>query len=139
MSDASNNLQEDVRFRLLRLLQDNPELSQRQLAQAVGISVGGVHYVLKALIDEGWVKLGNFTASKDKRRYAYVLTPKGLSVRAALAKRFLRRKTAEFEALKMEIAALQAELGLGEDRGSPPSRKSGPRSHSGACGDGNPS
>lgn len=123
MTTSRNRLQDDVRFRLLRLLQDNPELSQRQLAAAVGISVGGLHYVLKALVDKGWVKIGNFTASRDKRRYAYVLTPKGLAAKAALTQRFLRRKSAEYEALKAEIAALRDELGLGEEGESPSSRE----------------
>lgn len=78
-------------------------MSQRDLAQAVGISTGSVHYVLKALVDKGLVKLGNFTASEDKRRYAYVLTPKGISEKAALTRRFLIRKMTEYEMLKTEI------------------------------------
>lgn len=103
MAGQQNKLQDDVRFRILRLLEQNPEMSQRDLAQAVGISTGSVHYVLKALVDKGLVKLGNFTASEDKRRYSYVLTPKGISEKAALTRRFLIRKMAEFEMLKAEI------------------------------------
>jgi len=111
-----DKLQEEVRFRVLRLLQDDPEMSQRDLARAVGISTGGMHYVLAALVDKGLVKLGNFTAAPDRRRYAYVLTPQGLSEKARLAHAFLRRKRAEYEALRDEIAALSAELddGRGE-------------------------
>lgn len=103
MAGQQNKLQDDVRFRILRLLEQNPEMSQRDLAQAVGISTGSVHYVLKALVDKGLVKLGNFTASEDKRRYSYVLTPKGISEKAALTRRFLIRKMVEFEMLKAEI------------------------------------
>ncbi len=98
-------------------------MSQRELAAAVGMSVGGTHYVLNALMKRGWVKLGNFTASEDKRRYAYVLTPKGLTAKAVLAKQFLQRKMAEFEALKVEISALQDELGPDALRGPLPSPK----------------
>jgi len=96
---------------VLRLLQKNPELSQRQLAEAVGVSVGGIHYVLSALIDKGLVKLGNFTAAEDKRRYAYILTAKGLAEKAVLTRRFLVRKIEEYNALKAEVEALRGELG----------------------------
>ena len=68
MTSKRTKLQEDTHFRVLRLLQDRPEMSQRELAEAVGVSVGGIHYVLNALIDKGLVKLGNFTAAADKRR-----------------------------------------------------------------------
>jgi EPS-associated MarR family transcriptional regulator len=94
----------------LRLLQENPELSQRELAEAVGISVGGVHYVLRALIDKGLIKLGNFSAADDKRRYAYVLTPKGLSKKASLTRAFLKRKIEEYNLLEAEILSLKKEL-----------------------------
>lgn len=104
--------QEDVRFRVLRLLQENPGLSQRDLAAAVGLSVGGIHYCIKAMIDRGLVKLGNFTAAQDKRRYAYILTAKGLSEKAALTSRFLERKMREYDALKAEIDALKGEIRL---------------------------
>ena len=103
-------LRDDMHFRLLCLLQDNPELSQRELADAVGISVGGMHYLLNALIDKGLVKLGNFTASRDKRRYAYLLTPKGIAEKAALTRAFLKRKRSEYDALKAEISSLEKEL-----------------------------
>lgn len=110
MTSKRTKLQEDTHFRVLRLLQENPEMSQRELATAVGVSVGGMHYVLNALIEKGLVKLGNFTAAEDKRRYAYVLTPKGISEKAAITRRFLARKMEEYEALKAEIDALQAEV-----------------------------
>ncbi|MFC3119457.1 MarR family EPS-associated transcriptional regulator [Jhaorihella thermophila] len=85
-------------------------MSQRELAEAVGVSVGGIHYVLKALIEKGHLKLSNFTAARDKRRYAYVLTPKGLARKAALTRAFLARKMEEYEALRQEIESLGAEL-----------------------------
>lgn len=110
MASTRNKLQEDTRFRVLHLLQDNPELSQRELAAAVGVSVGSVHYVLNALVEKGLVKLGNFTAAKDKRRYAYVLTARGMSEKTKLTRQFLVRKMREYEALKAEIEALRSEI-----------------------------
>lgn len=119
MTSKRTKLQEDTHFRVLRLLQEHPEMSQRDLAEAVGVSVGGIHYVLSALIDKGLVKLGNFTAAEDKRRYAYILTAKGISEKAAITRRFLARKMEEYEALKAEIDALQAEI---DDNLAPPPR-----------------
>lgn len=120
MTTQRERVREDVQFRVLRLLQDNPELSQRDLARAVGVSTGGVHYLLTALLDKGLLKLGNFTAAEDKRRYAYVLTPKGLSQKAVLTQRFLARKRAEYRALRDEIEALEREMGAARDpRGAP--------------------
>src|SRR5690606_18215951 len=111
MTSKRTKLQEDTHFRVLRLLQENPEMSQRELAAAVGVSVGGMHYVLNALIEKGLVKLGNFTAAEDKRRYAYVLTPKGIKEKSLLTSRFLKRKLTEYQALKAEISAVYIELG----------------------------
>lgn len=110
MTSKRSKLQEDTHFRVLRLLQDNPEMSQRQLAEAVGVSVGGMHYLLNALIEKGLVKLGNFTAAEDKRRYAYILTPAGMARKAALTRAFLARKMEEYEALREEIEALKSDL-----------------------------
>lgn len=111
MAGQRSKVQEDVRFRVLRLLHDNPELSQRDLAEAVGISNGSAHYLLSALLDKGLIKLGKFTSSQNKRRYAYILTPKGIAEKAAITKRFLERKIQEYDALKAEIEALRDELG----------------------------
>lgn len=124
MTTHRDKFQEDVRFRVLRLLEENPEMSQRNLAQAVGISLGSLHYCLTALVEKGLVVIGNFTAAEDKRRYAYVLTPKGLRERAALTRHFLKRKRAEYQALKVEIETLQAELELGAEMKPSPSGKS---------------
>ena len=103
MASNRTKLQEDTHFRVLRLLQENPEMSQRELAKAVGVSVGGIHYVLSALKGKGLVKLGNFTATEDKRRYAYILTPKGIAEKTKLTINFMKRKMKEYEELKSEI------------------------------------
>lgn len=109
MTSKRSELQEDTHFRVLRLLQENPETSQRELAEAVGVSVGGIHYVLSALIEAGLVKLTNFAKTEQKRRYVYALTPKGIARKAALGRRFLSRKIAEYEAIKKEIEDLISE------------------------------
>lgn len=111
MAGQRNKIQEDVRFRVLRLLYDNPAVSQRELADAVGISNGSAHYLLSALLDKGLIKLGNFSSAQDKRRYAYILTPKGLAEKAMITKQFLERKIQEYDALKAEIALIKDELG----------------------------
>ena len=103
MTTQRNKLREDVQFRILRLLQDNPEMSQRELAKAVGLSTGGIHYVLNALLDKGLLKIENSTTTEDKRRYAYVLTREGMASKANLTKRFLIRKMADYDLLKAEI------------------------------------
>jgi EPS-associated MarR family transcriptional regulator len=110
MTTQRDKLREDVKFRILRLLQDNPEMSQRELAQAVGVSTGGIHYVLNALVEKGMLKLGNFSAAEHKRRYTYVLTPKGIAAKADLTRRFMIRKLAEYDALKAEIEEIRADL-----------------------------
>lgn len=86
-------------------------MSQRELAEVLGISAGSVHYVLRALIEAGVIKLCHLRDAGDKRRYAYLLTPAGVAEKAEGGRRFLARKVAEFEALREEIDALQAELG----------------------------
>lgn len=103
-------IQEEARFQILRLLHDNPSLSQRELSQRVGVSLGAVNYCVKALVERGLVKAGNFSASQNKIGYAYVLTPAGISEKARLTGRFLIRKKAEYEALRMEIDALSREV-----------------------------
>lgn len=101
---------EDLHFRVLKLLQNQPDLSQRELADKLGVSNGKLHYCLKALIDKGLIKLGNFAESKHRLRYAYLLTPAGIRQRTELTADFLRRKLHEYEVLRNEIAALQAEI-----------------------------
>lgn len=106
----SKNPQEDTRFRVLRLLQANPELNQRQIAESLSISLGGANYCLRALVDKGLVKIRNFRKSGNKVGYSYLLTPKGIAEKTALATRFLKRKMREYEALEAEIASLEDEL-----------------------------
>jgi EPS-associated MarR family transcriptional regulator len=109
MTNRSDNVVEDVRFRVLRILETNPQFSQRQIAQALGVSLGGVNYCLRALIAKGHVKVANFRRSDNKLGYAYVLTPSGVAERAQLAGHFLKRKLREYEAIKAEIEALGGE------------------------------
>ena len=113
MTRRRSHFQEDTRFRVLRLLEENPDMSQRELAAALGVSTGGVHYLLSALVKRGLIKMGNFSASTDKRRYAYILTPRGLVEKAAITGRFLARKREEYEVLRREISQLEAELSGG--------------------------
>jgi len=82
------------------------------MAQAVGISLGSLHFVLKALVQKGMVKLDNFSPMSNKRRYSYLVTPKGISEKARLARNFLTRKRQEYEVLRLEIETLQAEIGV---------------------------
>jgi len=106
-----SKIQEDTYFRVMRLLDENPDLTQRELAERLGISVGGLHYCLKALMQKGLVKMRNFAHSKNKFGYVYVLTPSGMAEKAAMTHRFLRRKIEEYESLKAEIDALKQDLG----------------------------
>ncbi len=103
-------LQEETHFRVLSLLEQNPDMSQRDLAKALGVSLGGVNYSLKALMERGMVKVQNFSRSERKLAYAYVLTPQGLAEKTKLTARFLKRKMEEYEALKSEIDSLQYAL-----------------------------
>ncbi len=101
--------QQDTHYRTLRLLQKNPDLTQREIAKELGVSLGSVNYCLKALADKGLVKMRNFRASKNKLGYAYLLTPRGVKEKLALTEGFLHRKLKEYDALKAEIAVLKAE------------------------------
>ena len=101
---------EEIEYKALKLLEANPELSQRQLSSGLGVSLGKAHYVLKALITIGWVKLDNFGQSDNKLGYAYVLTPAGIAEKAKITVRFLRRKQREYLELQAEIQDLQAEV-----------------------------
>ena len=94
------------------MLQDNPDMTQREIAEKLGISTSGLNYCLKALIDKGWVKVHNFSQSKNKFGYIYVLTPQGAAEKVLLAGRFLKRKMAEYEAIKAEIDTLTKEGSL---------------------------
>ena len=110
MPSRQAKLQEDTTFRVMRLLEENPDLTQRELAERLGISVGGLNYCLKALMGKGLVKMKNFANSKNKFGYVYVLTPSGLAEKTSLTQRFLKRKIEEYELLKAEIEALRLEV-----------------------------
>jgi EPS-associated MarR family transcriptional regulator len=110
MTSRRSQLQEDTYFRVLRMLQDNPDMTQREIAEKLGISTSGLNYCLKALIDKGLVKVHNFSQSKNKFGYIYVLTPQGIAEKAMLAGRFLKRKLTEYEQLQAEIEALKVEI-----------------------------
>ena len=105
----SQNLREEVHFRVLRLLSEKPSASQREISNALGVSLGLVNYCLNSLIERGLIKISNFRASDNKLRYAYVLTPAGLTDKIHLTTRFLQRKIEEFEQLKREIEILKEE------------------------------
>ena len=100
----------EQKYNLLKLLEQKPDATQRQMAEALGISLGKTHYLVKSLIDTGWIKFGNFKKSNNKLGYVYLLTPAGVVEKAAITVRFLNRKKKEFDALQMEIAQLQKEI-----------------------------
>ena len=101
---------QELEYRALKILEQQPDLTQRQLAEALGVSLGKTHYLVKSLIDLGWVKLDNFQKSNSKWGYAYLLTPMGIAEKAAITVRFLVRKQGEYNELQQEIAQLQKEV-----------------------------
>lgn len=109
-SDRISQQREDLQFKVLRLLERRPDLSQREIAQEVGVSLGAVNFCVKALIEKGHIKLANFKASKNKIGYVYVLTPSGITHRAKLAVRFIERKVTQYEAMRTELDQLRAEF-----------------------------
>ena len=110
MASRREKLQNDARTRVLRLVSQNPHLSTRQVANAVGISNGSAYYLLTALVEKGFVKLENFKNSSRKGQYAYLLTPRGIREKSLLTQRFIERKRQEFEELRVEIEALEKEM-----------------------------
>ena len=112
MASRREEHKEDIRLRILRLLNKDPEMSTRQVARAVGISNGSAYYVLTALIEKGFVKLGNFKKSKRKGQYAYLLTPRGIREKSLLTHHFIELKRQEYTELRAEIEALEKEAGL---------------------------
>ena len=100
----------DTEYIILKILKDNPKMTQRQMASELGLSLGKTNYVVRALVDKGWVKLSNFKRSDNKSGYMYLLTPKGIADKSVLAQNFLRRKSEEYNRLKEEIEILKNEL-----------------------------
>lgn len=103
-------MQDEVTYKLLKSIEENPKQSQRALSRSLGISLGKLNYCLKALIDKGWVKAQNFQNNPNKSDYLYLLTPVGVEQKALVTVRFLKRKMHEYEHLKQEIAELQDEM-----------------------------
>lgn len=101
---------EAAQYRVLRLIDEQPEISQRVLARALGVSLGKTHYLLKALLDKGLVKVNNFRRSDNKLAYAYLLTPSGIAAKLDLTRAFLRLKEDEYRAAHEEIERLRREL-----------------------------
>jgi EPS-associated MarR family transcriptional regulator len=110
MVSRQSQLQEDKYFRVLRILADKPDINQRKLAERLGISLGGLNYCLRALIDKGFVKLENFQDSKHKLKYVYVLTPAGMAVKFDMTRKFIDRKMKEYRAIEAEIKSLSDEM-----------------------------
>ena len=102
-------LDDATRYQLLKLIEAHPDYSQREIAAAMGVSVGKLNYCLKAIVHKGWVKMGDFRSKPDKRSYPYLLTPQGIEEKARVTVRFLQHKMDEYENLKIEIKRLHAE------------------------------
>jgi EPS-associated MarR family transcriptional regulator len=108
-------IDEALRYQILKLLQDDPNISQRDLSKLLGISLGKVNYCLKGLMEKGWVKAHNFKDSKNKMAYAYILTPTGIEEKAKVTMQFLKSRVKQFEELQLEIDALRKEVKQYED------------------------
>ena len=100
----------DTEYIILKILKDNPKMTQRQLSKELGLSLGKTNYVLHTLIDKGLMKLSNFKRSNNKVGYLYILTPEGVEEKSILAKNFLERKSDQYNRLKKEIETLKSEL-----------------------------
>ena len=103
-------LNEELRYKLLRLLAEEPQISQRDLACRLGISVGKANYCLSALVEKGLVKINNFRKANNKLVYVYLLTPSGIEAKTQITVSFLQRKMTEYGALQEEIKALRQEV-----------------------------
>jgi len=112
MTSRRAKLNEDKYFRLMRILEATPDISQREMAKVLGVSFGCINYCLNALIDKGLVKIQNFNQNQNKFGYVYLLTPKGIAEKASLTSSFLKRKMDEYEALKVEIETLKSEIDI---------------------------
>ncbi len=103
-------MEDEIHYKLLKALEENPDVTQRELAARLGISLGKANYCLRAMMARGWVKLDNFRGNPNKMGYVYLLTPKGIKEKARITVRFLRNKLSEFDALKVEIERLRLEV-----------------------------
>lgn len=109
-------MEDELHWQLLRILEANPKVSQRALAELLGLSLGKTNYCIRALIEKGWIKARNFKNSDNKLAYAYVLTPKGIRRRATATLSFLERKRAEYVMLAREISRLETEVAANSGR-----------------------
>ena len=109
MASRRKEISEDAKFQIMRLIDENPNISTRKIAAKVGISNGAAFYLLNSLIDKGFIKFENFLHNKNKRNYAYLLTPTGIKEKYELTLRFLDRKKQEYEELRIEIQKLERE------------------------------
>ena len=100
----------ELSIKIIRELEKAPEQRQRALSKQCGVSVGSIHYCIKALVEKGYVKARNFKNAQKKLAYAYILTPSGINLKKVLTLAFLKRKHAEYEALQKEIKALKKDL-----------------------------
>lgn len=123
-------MQPEINLKLLKLIEKNPQLTQRELAHQLGIGLGKTNYCLKALKEKGWLKWGNFSVNPNKFQYMHLLTPKGVFEKLALTMQFLKRKEKEYELLKEEIIHLHDELVTTYFAANPPSLQSFCRSMS---------
>jgi len=103
-------LTDEYHYKILKMVETNPEVSQRELAQQLGISLGKTNFCLNALIEKGMLKASNFRNSKNKKAYMYKLTPKGIEEKAAVTMRFLKRKMQEYETIQSEIEQLRTDI-----------------------------
>ena len=110
MSNKLKKIHPDIHFRLLNALEENPYMTQRDLAKKLGVSLGGVNYCLKALIEIGHIKMNNFEKNPNKLNYLYLLTPSGIKEKTILTKDFLKRKMDEYQNLKKEIELIQSKI-----------------------------
>lgn len=101
---------EQAQLRILKIIEAEPEISQRQLAEALGVSLGKTNYLIKALLEKGHLKAGNFLRAEDKMKYVYLLTPEGISAKLQLTRNYLARKEQEYIAMKAEIEAMRNEI-----------------------------
>lgn len=104
-------LSDEIRYQILKAVEENPKMNQRELAEYLGVSLGKTNYCLKKLIEKGLVKVGDFKTNPDKRTYAYLLTPNGVKEKSKVAMRFLKQKIEEYKVIKREIENLRLELG----------------------------
>ena len=111
MASRRKEHQEDAKFRVFQIINENPQMTTREIAQKVGISNGSAYYLLTSLIDMGFIKLSNFKDSSQKIKYSYFLTPKGIREKSLVTNKFLERKKQEYELLKKEIIELERDLG----------------------------